>query len=115
VIGDSDPRLTNALVILPALSDSAKGAERRTSLLRVAPPRIEQKRQFSHFDSPQKPFALNFSPFNTLPLPSPRPSRKFAQAGEKYSMAIRQHNSQLGPAPKTPRGDCGRMFSNPSR
>ena len=104
MIGDFDPRLTNALVILPALSDSAKGAERRTSLLRVAPPRM-----------PQKPFALNFSPFNTLPLPSARPSRKFAQAGEKYSMTIRQHNSQLGPAPKTPRGDCGRMFSNPSR
>ena len=115
MIGDCDPRRTSALVILYALSDSAKGAERRTALLRVAPSRLEQKRQFSHFNSPQKPFAINFSPFNALPLPSSRPSRRFAQAGEKYSMTIRQHNSQLGPAPKTPGGDCGRMFSNPSR
>jgi len=30
-------------------------------------------------------------------------------------MTIRQHNSQLQPAAKTRRGDCGRMFSNPSR
>jgi hypothetical protein len=76
---------------------------------------LQLGRRLSHFAPPQKPSTANFSPFNALHLSSRSTSRKFAQAGEKHSMTIRQHNSQLQPAAQTPPRDCGRMFGNPSR
>jgi hypothetical protein len=117
VIGDCDyrflayrPRSVHALVIL-----NPRQRVKDLCSACAAQLRLQLRRPLSHFVPPQKPSTTNFSPFNALHLPSHRTSRKFPQAGEKHSMTMRQHNSQLQPAAQTPPPDCGRMFGNPSR